>query len=322
MPTVTGATTAGTAPSPGASGIGIRLLDVPAATQTDPRARSYIVDRLPPGTTIKRRIQVQNNSSTAQTVRVYTGAAHISDGSFVGEADPSANPLTTWTTVDQSHISLTPGITANLTVSIAVPQDAPEGEQYAAVWAETRAAASGTQVVQASRVGIRVYLSVGEGNGKPADFSITALTAGRDENNRPQLSADVTNTGGRALDISGDLSLTGGPSGLSAGPFALNQTTTIAPGETRAVAVAMDPQLPNGPWEAKLRLKSGLVEHVAAAPITFPDVGRQAVTAPVRSVGMVWPAIGLAALGALLLAALAWWLRNRKTAVRRAGRLG
>jgi LPXTG-motif cell wall-anchored protein len=86
--------------------------------------------------------------------------------------------------------------------------------------------------------------------------------------------------------------------------------------------VVMDPQLPNGPWEAKLRLESGLVEHVATAPITFPEVGRQAVTAPVHSAGMVRPAIGFAALGVLLLGALAWWLRRRKTGVRQSGRSG
>ena len=49
-----------------------------------------------------------------------------------------------------------------------------------------------------------------------ADFAIGAVTASRGQGGNPQLSAQVANTGGRALDITGELRLTGG---LSAGPF-------------------------------------------------------------------------------------------------------
>src|SRR5680860_791798 len=89
-------------PLPKPSGIGVRLLDIPAATQNDPRARSYIVDRLAPGIDIRRRIQVQNNSNSAQSVRIYPGAATIKDGSFVGGNDPAVNELTTLSLI---HIS-------------------------------------------------------------------------------------------------------------------------------------------------------------------------------------------------------------------------
>ena len=56
-------------------GISIRLMDIPEATQTDPRARSYIVDNLPPGSTIERRVEVQNTTPDRQSVAVYASAA-------------------------------------------------------------------------------------------------------------------------------------------------------------------------------------------------------------------------------------------------------
>jgi hypothetical protein len=312
---------ASTPPLPQPSGIGIRLLDVPAVTQDDPRARSYIVDRLAPGTGIHRRIQVQNNSNAAQSVRIYTGAAQIQEGSFVGDNDPAVNELTTWTSVDRPHVDLQPGESADVLVTIDVPADASEAEQYAAVWAEVRnAPAKGTNVVQASRVGMRIYLSVGPGNGAPADFRIASITAGRDPNGNPQVSAVVTNTGGRALDMSGDLTLSKGPGGISAGPFGAKKALTLAPGREGTVVTTLDPALPNGPWNAQLHLKSGLVEHEAAASITFPDAGQGETVEPVQEAGFPWIALGAGVAGLLIAAALLrWWLRRRKTASTQAG---
>jgi len=175
-----------TAPAPEPGGVGVQLLDIPTATQNDPRARVYIVDRLAPGVEIQRRIQVQNNSNSVQSVRIYPGAATIEDGNFVGGNDPAVNELTTWTAVDQPQLELLAGEAVEVMVTITVPQDAPESEQYAVVWAEVRSApAEGTNIVQASRVGIRIYLSVGPGNGAPADFSITSLTTARDVHGNP-----------------------------------------------------------------------------------------------------------------------------------------
>jgi len=297
---------------PEPSGIGVRLLDIPAATQNDPRARSYIVDRLAPGIDIRRRIQVQNNSNSAQSVRIYPGAATIKDGSFVGGNDPAVNELTTWTSIDQPQLRMVAGEKADVLVTINVPADAPEGEQYGVVWAEVRSApAEGANIVQASRAGIRIYLSVGPGNGKPADFNITSLTAARDAQGKPRITASVINTGGRALDITGDLRLSEGPGGLSAGPFALQQATTLAPGSSGSIAFTLDPKLPNGPWNAQLRLKSGLVEHETAATITFPDAGQGETVKPVAESNLLWIALGAGAGVLLLAAALLWRMRRR-----------
>lgn len=305
-------------PVPQPSGIGIRLLDIPAATQDDPRARSYIVDRLAPGAGIHRRIQVQNNSPAAQSVRIYSGAARIQEGSFLGDNDPAVNELTTWTSVDRPQVELQPGESADVMVTIDVPADASEEEQYAAIWAEIRSAPGSGNVIQASRVGIRIYLSVGPGNGAPADFRITSITAGRDNKGNPQVSAVLTNTGGRALDIAGDVALSKGPGGISAGPFGAQKALTLAPGEDGTVVTTLDAALPNGPWDAQMRLKSGLIEHKSGASITFPDAG-EGQTVPVQEAEVPWVALGAGVVALLIAGALLWrWLRRRNVADTRA----
>lgn len=293
-------------------GLGIRLLDIPVDTQNDPRARTYIIDRLAPGEEINRRIKIENNTANEQTVRLYSGAARIDGGVFVGENTGVRNELSTWTTLATPEVQLPAGKSAEVMVTIAVPTDAPEGEQYGAVWAEMRSPANAGGVVQANRVGIRVYLSVGPGNGPPADFTITSLTPARSQTGDPQLSAVVTNTGGRALDITGNLGLSAGPGGLSAGPFAVESATTVAPGKTQNVTFTLPRELPNGPWTAGIKLKSGLLEREATASITFPEAGPGEAIAPVQNDTTQWlPWAAGAALLALIIAGLLLRRKNR-----------
>jgi hypothetical protein len=293
------------------TGIGIRLLDIPAATQTDPRARSYIVDHLKPGATIERRVQLTNGTSSSQPVQIYPGAAHIQDDAFFGENGAAVNDLTTWISTDRQQLNLEPGETTETLVTITVPKDAPEDEQYAIIWAEIRSAADpDTKIATANRVGVRVYLSVGPGNGPPADFSIDDLSPGRNQNGDPEISTTVTNTGGRALDITGSLKLADGPGGLSTGPKPLDQGTTIAPGESSAVRATLPSELPNGPWEATLDLKSGLVSHEARATVVFPDANQEPVAVPDEGPNVALIAGGIA-LVVIVIGAILWWVRRR-----------
>lgn len=292
------------APPPSASpgGIGLRLLDAPVSAKDDPRARVYIVDHLAPGTVIERRIEVSNTTAAPAQIALYPAAATIDDGSFVGSADRTPNELSTWTTVTPEEPEVPAGGTSEATVRIAVPADAAPGEQYGVVWASASSAPGGGGVTQVSRVGIRLYVSVGPGGAPPSDFSIDALTAERGSDGTPSIVADVQNTGGRALDMNGTLELTDGPGGLSAGPFPATLGSTLAVGATEPVTITLDQALPAGPWNARLTLESGLVERSAEATVTFPDAG----VGPAVPTGSGWPAwlyVTLAVCAVLLLAA-------------------
>jgi hypothetical protein len=293
--------------------IGVRLVDVPANTSDDPRARLYIVDHLAPGTVIHRRIEVSNTTATTEHVEMYSAAATIEKGAFLGAAGHARNDLSTWTSVRPRSAEIPAGGSVTAMVTLKVPFDAAPGEQYGAIWAEARStpgAAGG--VTQVNRVGLRIYLSVGPGGPPAGNFSIDSLTAQRSPEGQPMVVATVHNTGGRALDMSGTLQLLDGPGGLQAGPFPASPGTTLAIGDTAPVTIVLDERVPAGPWDALISLHSGLLERSARATVTFPATG---AAPPVSTTEPIWLyiAIGIAIL-MLGLATLGVVRRRRRRA--------
>jgi hypothetical protein len=257
-----------------AGSMGVQLLDVPLSAYADPRARLYIIDHVHPGTIIHRRIEISNTTPSTVHIVTYPAAATISQGAFVGAAAHTPNELTTWTSVLPATSEVPPGGHRVATVTIAVPPNAPPGEQYGVVWAETRSPPpAGGGITEVSRVGIRLYLSIGPGGAPAPNFTINSLTGGRSPGGHPQVIASVHNSGGRALDMSGTMRLSGGPGGLSAGPFSASLGTTLAIGATEPIAIVLDKQIPDGPWHALVTLRSGLLQRSARATITFPATG-------------------------------------------------
>lgn len=131
----------------------------------------------------------------------------------------------------------------------------------------------------ANLAGERTYLSVGPGGEPPWSFVIQSLVARRDQQGQPVVTAQVRNTGGRALDLDGQASLSGGPGRLSAGPFnAKNETLPI--GQSADVLIPLGPAIPPGSWEVQVTLHSGLIQNTAEAVIDVPSAPAQA---PVRA---------------------------------------
>lgn len=293
----------------------IALLDVATDLKHDPRANVYITDNVPPGKTITHHVRVTNDTGAEASLDVYAGPATIVDGAFTPQSRGDTSALTSWITVDKPEVRLADGQSDDVTVTIAVPNDAPEIEQYGVIWASTqpRAAAVG-EVDLVSRVGVRVYLSVGEGNGPPSDFTITSVTPQRDADGSATVVAAVDNTGGRAVDLNGTVDLSDGPGGLTVNTIAA-QTVTVSPGDGNKVTFTIpnSSALPAGPWEAKVKLESGFNKHDVSASVTFPDKGVGA-TADTTSSGwpvVAWIGIAIGILAAAL--ALAWYvLRNRR----------
>jgi hypothetical protein len=304
-----------------AGGVGIRLLEAPTAREKDPRARRSIVDHVKPGESFTRKFEVSNTTDGRRAISIYAAGADVAGGEFKPADGRTQNEMSSWITVDTTVADVEAGQSVQPRLTITVPREATAGERYAVVWAELpprRPPGGGIAVV--NRVGIRVYLSVGPGGEPPTDFVVQSLTAERDKEGRPVVEATVENTGGRALDLSGELRLAEGPGGLSAGPFEVKLGTTLAIGAREPVSVALDKALPAGPWKATITLRSSITERTASGVITFP-AGNGTSATPVDATSekktdagaaLTSPTVLGSALGVLLLLLLGGSLLRRR----------
>jgi hypothetical protein len=294
---------------------GVRLVDVPVDEAHNPRALHYIIDFLPTGSVIHRRILIINDEPTMAHLTVYPGAAQVSGGLFVGGSGHPRNELTGWITVQHPAVTLPPGQSSVDLVTIRVPRNATRAEHYAVIWAEqdgiTRSGGNNIKVV--AKVGIRVYLAVGPGGAPPTRFTITSLTVARAASGQPLLLTHVRDTGGRAADLAGQVRLADGPGGTSAGPFAARRTVTLAPGQSGYVVFALPASLPAGAWVATVTLSSGITTITARSTAV---IGAQAAAASWASpVSLAWSGgmlLGLAVIAAVLIAR--FWRPRRSPA--------
>ena len=234
-------------PKPGQPRIGIRLVDVPVSEADNPRGLRYIIDHLPPGAVIHRRVLVENQNSATAHVTVYADAAGIRNGAFIGAAGQTRSELTTWIGLSRQRLTMSPHSTTVVTTTIKVPRDASPGERYGVIWAQEvahRRVDKRFAINEVSRVRVPVYLSVGPGGPPPTNFIISGITGRRAPSGRPAVTAHVANTGGRAVDLSGNLRLTDGPGGLTAGPFRVHLGTHYYPFTTSSTRSVYVPALP------------------------------------------------------------------------------
>jgi hypothetical protein len=261
------------AAEPEMGSIGIQLVDAPTSRRSDPRAQKYIVDHVAPGTVIQRRVKVRNSTGHRQRIDVYAGPATVEAGQFRFASADESSELTSWTSLDRPTLRLAAGEDDLAEVTIKIPEEASRGERYGVIWASMKATADSPSnaITQVRRVGVRIYLDIGRGGEPASAFEIGESIATRAADGQPSLHVGVRNTGGRALDLIGNLRLADGPGGLRAGPFEVVQGTTLAPGDEGQVAVLLPKSVPNGPWVARLTLRSGLVQQTKTIAVTFPD---------------------------------------------------
>jgi hypothetical protein len=251
---------------------GVRLVDVPVSEKHNPRGLRYIIDYLPAGAVIHRRILVKNEGARTGHFTVYPDTARIRHGYFIGDAGETRSELTSWIRVAQPRLTLRPDQSVMDMVTIRVPRKPTRGEHYGVIWAQqvrrlrTR---GGFMIRDIARVGIRIYLAVGPGGVPPTNFAISSITGYRSHDGRLVIAAHVRNTGGRAVDLSGTVRLTDGPGGSSAGPYPISRIVTLAPGQSYPVYFVPGRQLPSGPWRATITLQSGFTKRTASATILF-----------------------------------------------------
>jgi hypothetical protein len=301
--------------------IGIRLVAATGAPSSNPLGSSYIVTRLAPGDSLSRIVEIDDDSKSSVEVSLYVAAATVVRGKFVFAAGNVSNDLTSWTSLAHKAIYLAPESKARDTVTIRVPHDASAGNQYAVVWAAVSAAPPGGKgITLVSRVGVRMYVAVGPGGGKPSNFVLGNLSAIRGASGRSLVHATIRNSGANTLDLNGFLTLTDGPGGLHAGPFTAKLGVVLAPGASELATVALAPNFPRGPWKAELNIRSGELARSTTRTITFP-----ARFAAGKSSGKTFPIQLSTILFALLASALLFLLvrrRRRRLRHRRATRIG
>ena len=312
----TSATSAGlSAAPPPRDSFGVRLLDAPVSERGNPRALQYIIDYLPTGTVIHRRILVVNDEPQTARLAVYADAAFIAGGKFTGYAGATRSELTTWISVQHPAVTLAAGASVPDMITIRVPKGATRGEHYGVIWVQqtAKAHARGHEfgVTEVSRVGIRLYVAVGHGGAPPTSFDITSITGHLTHAGRPVIVVHVNNTGGRALDLNGSLRLTDGPGGTSSGPFRAQQIVTIAPGQSWNVTFDPPKSLPQGSWQAAVSLVSGLTIAQATATIELTSV--VAAQAAGLAMGWIWMAVAIVILAlAITMGSYAWRHRRRQ----------
>ena len=314
-PVASAATSSSPSAAPGPQGtFGVRLVDVPVSEAGNPRALRYIIDYLPTGAVIHRRILVANDEARTARFSVYADAAYISGGEFVGYAGATRNELTNWISVQHPAVTLAAGQSVMDMVTIRVPPGATRGEHYGVIWVQQSSQArnhAGIGVLEVARVGIRVYLAVGPGGAPPTSFDITSVTGHLTDAGRPVIVAHVNNTGGRAIDLSGTVRLADGPADTSAGPFRVQRIVTLAPGQSWNVTFTLPHSLPVGSWRATVTLASGLTSATATATVLLAPVVAQAF---VSGMQLIWLAL-IAFVGVLaaVMGRYAWRHRRRQS---------
>jgi hypothetical protein len=106
---------------------GIRLLEAPASRRNDPRARTYIVDHVLPGTVIHRRVEVSNTSGALLRPQLYAAAAAVQNGTFGLAPGRTRNELSDWISVDRPAVELPPHSVPQPMTTIKVPRQASAG---------------------------------------------------------------------------------------------------------------------------------------------------------------------------------------------------
>ena len=159
--------------------VGIRISEIPANVADHPYAKVYIVSRLVPGVEMKQRLEVFNTSPKEFKVSLYPGLATFSNGEFkIGEGR-MGNTLTSWTKLTPDTVVIKPGESKFFTVTISPPADAASVTQYGVIWAEVAGTPNEAGITSVSRVGIRMYIPVGDSSETP--ISATDMVSSTNE---------------------------------------------------------------------------------------------------------------------------------------------
>lgn len=172
--------------------VGIRIAQIPAEVANHPYSKAYIVSRVYPGVALNQRLEVFNTSSQEFTVNLYPGKATFKGGNFEVADGRTENDLTSWTKISPNVLVVKSGQRQYFNVKILPPSDAPSIQQFGVIWAEVQGEKNAAGITAVSRVGIRMYVPVGDSAAIP--IGGTSMTSSTNEIvvKRTLLSSHVT----------------------------------------------------------------------------------------------------------------------------------
>jgi hypothetical protein len=262
------------------AGIGLRLADGPIDAAGG-LATDRISHVLPAGGSEQWTVEVVNSGPEPRVIPLTVGAAELVDGQFRPADGAAGAELPDWVTIDPSSPLVPGGGRVQATVTVDVPDDATDGDHAAAVWAS---ATSHGPVTQVHRVGLRALITVADGV-PAAGFAISDITVEPAGEGHASIAVEVANTGGRMVEVAGELSLEDGPGGVSAGELRL-LPTSIAMGTSEVLRAPVDPDLPTGRWTVDVRIvgdglsdESSTTLMLGSQPAEADGEGRAAVIA-------------------------------------------
>jgi hypothetical protein len=297
---------------------GLRLVPAPGSTPTTAVGRLYVVDVMAAGTSVTRSVDIVNGTGSPLDVAVYAAGAAVVGGRFEFAPGHTTDQLSGWTSVESGEVHVASGATVGDTFTISIPPGTSSGDRTAVVWAEVDAAHTGSGgITLVNRVCVRLYVSVGAGGPVSSDFVIGPIAATRSGAGIPSVGAVVSNPTEGAFDVSGTLTLSDGPGGLGAGPFAVTARSVLSPGASAPITVPFRRTIPRGPWRARLVLTNGVVDRTAAATVMFPPFAAGST----GGTGWLIPTVVIVLLVLVLVGALALLVTGRRRRLRAEGPL-
>ncbi len=213
-----------------------------------------------PGESLVKYFEVSNNGNMAETYSfsVANLAASGEDGESA-YSGPEVGDLASWITLEPSSVTVEPGESVNLKVSIAVPSNASAGGHYATVFAKSGGgevsggSGSGTSYMVGANVLLKVSGNVME-KAQIVGFGITDSSF--DVGETAAFQVRVANLGNSHIAPTGYIELFRDGSRVAQIP--VNESAgNILPGSTRRFEVSSDALYLPGSYSAKLSMTYG-----------------------------------------------------------------
>ena len=195
-----------------------------------------------PGVTYRSSITVTNSGDIEATFTTAAGSYFPNeDGSLSYDVENNYSLLASWITFDQESYTLAAGESATVTFTIEVPEDAPGGGQYAAIYAVVGGESEAGGIQSVSRVGSLLVARVNGDVNESGEVLLQSLpTVVLDGKLTP--TASVVNTGNVNFTITSSLKVQDILSGnvIYSSADAGTEEIYLYPGLTRTFSYSWD----------------------------------------------------------------------------------